>query len=288
MPDTDSPSYRVDQAYCAGQVRRYDRDRYLGALFAPESRRPDLFALYAFNLEIAKTRESVSEMLLGRMRLQWWRDTLAAIFEGTPPQHQVATGLAAAVARHNLSRSLLERLIDARERDLEDAPPPDLATLEAYAADTSSTLTELALATLGVDDPDAPTVAHHAGIGWAMTGLLRAAAAHARERRLYLPDDLMREAGLTPDSVFRLQSSAPAAAVAARLASRARHHIDRARAVWRRPPGAAMPALTPLTVADAVLRRLARRDYDLFAGGLEPSPISRQLRIGWAALRRRV
>jgi phytoene/squalene synthetase len=49
---------------CADQVRRQDRDRYLTALFAPAERREDLFALYAFNLEVAKTAEVVSEAIM--------------------------------------------------------------------------------------------------------------------------------------------------------------------------------------------------------------------------------
>ena len=59
-------------------VRRHDRDRFLTALFAPAERREDLLALYAFNYEIAKTREVVSEPVLGQIRLQWWRETIDA------------------------------------------------------------------------------------------------------------------------------------------------------------------------------------------------------------------
>ena len=64
-----------DQSYCAAQVRAYDHDRYLTALFAAEAGRDALMTLYAFNLEIAKTRETVSEPILGQMRLQWWRES---------------------------------------------------------------------------------------------------------------------------------------------------------------------------------------------------------------------
>ena len=68
-------------SYCADQVRRQDRERYLTALFAPAGRREDLFALYAFNLEVAKTAEVVSEAMVGRIRLQWWREAIEEIEE---------------------------------------------------------------------------------------------------------------------------------------------------------------------------------------------------------------
>src|SRR5205823_335241 len=45
----------------AALVRRHDRDRYQTVLFAPAARREALFALYAFNYEIARVRETVTQ-----------------------------------------------------------------------------------------------------------------------------------------------------------------------------------------------------------------------------------
>nr|MDQ2705339.1 squalene/phytoene synthase family protein [Pseudomonadota bacterium] len=52
-------------------VRAADRDRYIAALYAPEDRRADLLALYAFNAEIAGIRDRISQALPGEIRLQW-------------------------------------------------------------------------------------------------------------------------------------------------------------------------------------------------------------------------
>ncbi|HXP95891.1 MAG TPA: squalene/phytoene synthase family protein, partial [Telmatospirillum sp.] len=49
----------IPLSYSAEQVRRFDRDRFGTALFAPPERREALFALYAFNLEVAQIRELV-------------------------------------------------------------------------------------------------------------------------------------------------------------------------------------------------------------------------------------
>ena len=95
-----------------------DKDRFLVAMTAPELVRESLFALLAFNHEIAKTRESVSEIMLGQIRLQWWREAVEECFEGTPRRHEVVQPLHEAVAHHQLSRDLLDRMIDAREQDI--------------------------------------------------------------------------------------------------------------------------------------------------------------------------
>ncbi|HEY8014675.1 MAG TPA: squalene/phytoene synthase family protein, partial [Dongiaceae bacterium] len=126
----------TELSYCARLLRQQDPDRYLTALFAPPERREALFALYAFNLELARARESVREPIMGQMRLQWWRDSLAEMLAGRPRAHEVGRPLAAAIAAYGLDPVLLERLIDARERDMEAEPPVDLAALLDYARGT--------------------------------------------------------------------------------------------------------------------------------------------------------
>lgn len=133
----------------ADQVRRLDNDRFLATLFAPAGPREALFALYAFNLEVARIPEMVSEPLLGAIRLQWWREAIDAIFAGAPPRHVAAAGLADAVRRFGLGRVHFDRLLDARALDLAEQPPADLAALVAYADGSCAALVHLALEALG-------------------------------------------------------------------------------------------------------------------------------------------
>ena len=158
-------------SYCAAEVRRHDPDRFLCALFAPADRREDLVALYAFNLELARTREQVSEPMLGRIRLQWWRDAVAEIYSGTPRRHAAIQPLHEAVKRHGLDRVLLDRMIDAREADMDGKPPRDLTAREEYAEGTAGALAALALGVLGVVDEPAKRAARHVALAWALTGI---------------------------------------------------------------------------------------------------------------------
>src|SRR5204862_1731916 len=125
----------------AALVRRHDRDRYQTALFAPAGCRDALLALYAFNYEIARVRETVTQPMLGQIRLQWWREVLDAAYAGAPPRnHPVAIALTAAIREFGLTRELFDRLVDTRERDMADEPPASLAALGAYAQGTSAPL----------------------------------------------------------------------------------------------------------------------------------------------------
>jgi len=133
-------------------VRTLDRDRWLSSLFAPDEKRPHLLALYAFNAEILRVRDTVSEPALGLIRLQWWRDTLESIHAGSGAQgHPVAEALALAIAEGGLPKQALVDLVTAHEFDLYHDRMPGLTALEAYLGETSSRLIQMAAMILDRD-----------------------------------------------------------------------------------------------------------------------------------------
>lgn len=277
-------------SYCAREVRQHDHDRFLTGLFAPAARREALYALYAFNLEVARTAELVSEPMLGRIRLQWWREAIDEIYAGTPRRHHVVEPLADAVQRHGLSRALFDQLIDGRERDLEDAPPVDLPALEVYAAATSASLVRLAVESLA-DDPErrdaAAPAAEHVGIAWALTGLIRAVPFHARQKRLYLPVALTAAAGLDVGALFELKTAPALCQVVRWVAERAEEQLGLARAQQSRVGRKLLPALLPAVLARQHLAVLRRAGYDPLKPEVQAQSGMRVWRLAAAALRGR-
>ena len=274
-------------SYCAEQVRRYDHGRFMTALFAPAPRREDLWALYAFNLEIAKIRETVTEPMLGRIRLQWWRETLDGFERGEVREHAVAAPLAETVRRHRLSAAQFAPLLEGREHDVEPEPPADLAALEDYAAATSATLVELALAVLEGAHPGARAAARHVGIAHGLAGLLLAVPFRAAHGRVDLPQDLLDEAGLHADRVKESRGDARLARILRVIALRATHHLGEARHHRRQISRQALPALLPAILAERALKRLAAVGYDPFAAALGRPDGGLNLRLAWAAWRGR-
>ena len=274
-------------AYCAEALCRQDHERYLTCLFAPADKRAGLFALYAFNLEVAKTAEVVSEAMLGRIRLQWWRDAIDGIYAARPQAHAVIEPLAAAVAAHRLSRAHFDRLIDGREADLDLEEPADMPALETYARDISATLSWLALEVLGAGGDDtSPTAqaAESVGIAWSLTGLLRAVPFHAARKQLFLPADAVRESGLKTGDLFELRSSAPLCQIVAKIAARAEEHLAAGWRHRRQVPRTALPALWPATLAAGHLATLRRAGYDPFDPRVQRRPAGSAWRLAWARL----
>ena len=62
MPSTSPAKPETSgDAYIRDLVRRSDQDCYWSALLAPEAARPHLLALFAFNIELSRIAEQVSE-----------------------------------------------------------------------------------------------------------------------------------------------------------------------------------------------------------------------------------
>lgn len=270
----------------AALVRQHDRDRFATAMFAPLQSRESLFALYAFNYELAKVRESVREPMMGRIRLQWWRDTLAEIAAGQPPRrHDVAEPLARIIRAHHLSQSTLTRMIDAREQDLLPDPPTTFTQLENYVEATGGGLNYLALQALAVKDCKgaAATAARDVGVGYALAGVLRATAFNARFGRSLVPTELdpnRHALGGKATPVLRDAAATIAEAAHARFA--------KARTLSDEIPEAAMPVLLPAPVAERWLAQIESAEFDLFAPRiLRPDPW-RGLRLFLAARRGRI
>ena len=272
-------------AHCEALVRAADRDRFLATLFAPRERRGALFALYAFNVEIARVREVVRDPVAGEIRLQWWSDVLAGDGRGEIEAHPVASALRASVARYGLPPERLQTTISARRFDLYDEPMATLADLEAYADGASSSLIALAAQILNGDGAsDIDALSHHAGLAHAIAGLLKAFPFHAARGQLFVPLELLERHGADREDVRIGRATPQLRSALADLRDSARRHLRQAQDMARTVSPDAMPALLPVALSGATLARMERGDYDPFVP-VEIAPWRRQWLI-WRAARR--
>ena len=241
--------------HCQDLVAKADKDRYLTCLFAPPDARPHLFALYAFNIEIARIREAVSEPQIGLVRQQWWLDTIDGIYASRTPDHPVALALAQAIAKGDLPIHALRNLIIAREFDLYDDPMPTLTDLEGSLGETSSSLVQMAALILGKGAAEA---AGFAGVAFGLAGVLRL------HQSRYLPRDMVQSLG-EKDTIKQ-------------LCTHARKRLTEARALHESIPASAMPAFLPISLTNLYLSRIERD------GTFEVSQFRRQITL-WRAAR---
>jgi phytoene synthase len=248
-------------ASLAGFARAHDPDRFLCALFAPAARREALFALIAFNHELARAREAAGNPIAALIRLQWWREAVQEAAAGEPPRrHEVAAPLHAAIVSGALSAEDLAGLVDAREIEAEEEGIPTRASFGAYLRASAGGVALAAGRLLGTPEAALPAL-QQLGALYGLAGVLRSVAAHAAQGRCLLPRDALAESGLSAEAVIADPRTAEPLCRA--LAEEGAAMLRKARAAAL--PRPALPAALPAVLAARDFARLA-------AGAAVPVP----------------
>ena len=257
-------------SYCGELVRQADADRFLLSMFVTTGVREDLWALFAFNCEIAKTRDVVSESTLGLIRLQWWRDSIASIYEGgNVPSHEILKPLSEVIKRYDLPREHFDKLIYAREFDLEDVLPGNVEGLFNYCDFTTAPLLALAVQICG-DDP-LQEVIQPIAINYALAGVLRSTAHYARQGRCLLPEDLMMKYGVTLDNIFEEDLREGMALLIKDVVNQKMSRV--------KPDNIVLKGSVALS--ELYLKQIISNDYDVMSAVILRDPPFKVLRLFW-------
>jgi phytoene synthase len=250
--------------FCAELVRTHDFARYAATLFVPADQRRALLAIYAFNVEISRVREQVSQPLPGEMRLQWWTDMLAGAGHGGVEGNPVAAELNLAIRNWRLPVERLSRLIDEHQFDLYNDPMPTLAALEGHINDTSSALFSLGAGIAGWQSPEIDHLARHAGLAQGMAQVMAALPLDASRRQLFVPLQLLESHGSGMEEVFAGRQTPKLRAALDQLVGEARGHLNAALALLASVPPEVRPVFLPLATVSRDLDRMSRADNDPF------------------------
>ena len=189
------------------RVRSGDSEAYLCGSLLPSRARGSFFAMRALNIEVAGVRDAVrGNAAMGRVRMAFWRDLVGAVCApaggaaaaaaAAPSQfsaHPLFEPLQEAVAAHGHTRRWLDRLVDARDADLDGRAPATVAAMEAYFEATQGSLLYLTLEALGVREAGADHAASHVARAAGIATLLRSLPVHARLGQQYLPLDILEK-----------------------------------------------------------------------------------------------
>jgi phytoene synthase len=250
--------------FCADLVRSHDFVRYASTLFVPVELRRPLLALYAFNAEVSRVREQVSQPLPGEVRLQWWTDMLLGAGHGGVEGNPVASELLRVIQNYRLPVERLVRLVEEHQFDVYNDPMPTQSALEGYANDTSSTLFALAGRVAAPPSAELDHLARHAGLTFGFVQAINAMPRDAARRQLFVPLQLLEKHGSGMEQVFSGRQTPQARAAIDELIASARQHLDTALALLAEVSPEMRPIFLPLAIVRADLRRLSRADNDPF------------------------
>jgi phytoene synthase len=251
-------------AFCADLVRTHDFARYASTLFVPAVQRRALLSVYAFNVEISRVREQVSQPLPGEIRLQWWTDMLEGAGHGEVDGNPVAAELLRAIRDFRLPIEPLSLLIEEHKFDLYNDPMPSMAALEGYVTDTSSALFSLGARIAAPPSEAIDHLARHAGLAQGMAQVIALLPFDAARRQLFVPLQLLQRHGSGVEEVFSGKQTPNTRAAIDQLIGEAQRHLRTAFELLAHVAPQVRSVFLPLALVRRDLTRMARADVDPF------------------------
>ncbi|KAF3910819.1 hypothetical protein ABW20_dc0103953 [Dactylellina cionopaga] len=280
------------RAYCRELLRTHDYPSYILSTFTPQSIRDAHLAIRAFNIDVASVADQVSNLAVGRMRMQFWRDAIEKTYTGNPPQEPVALLLSKVINQDGiqLTKSFWLKVIAAREQYLGNQSYTSLDALETYSESTYSSLHYLSLEALNYRSTNLDHVASHIGKASGITAVLRGTpllaspGPNSSQAAVLLPVDVCVKHGLRQEDVIRSGSGAAGLKdVVFEIATRANDHLITAREMLKHAGGEgrgmAFTTFLPAVPTSLYLGRLEDVDFDVF----HPSLQRREWRLPWKA-----
>lgn len=237
----------------------------------------------------------MSDINTGRMRLQFWQDSIDVMTGARPgplPRTPVASELARAITSAGLSPEPLKALITARAARIAEKPFASLQELEQYGEATTAGLLRLQLQLGGLDDTARLVEATRLlGAAIAIGGQLRAVPVLASRRgKFLLPLDLVAAHSVVEQDVLRGRSGPELRGAARHMADRCRSLLHACVGTVREAGGGrnAVGHFLPAVPLREYLRRLEAAEFDPLAPATLASPGTLPLTLWWARFRRRL
>ncbi|XP_044861280.1 NADH dehydrogenase (ubiquinone) complex I, assembly factor 6 isoform X5 [Mauremys mutica] len=209
-------------------------------------------------------KDSITQKTIGLMRMQFWRKAVEEIYCDNPPHQPVAIELWKAIKKHNLTKRWLLKIIDEREKNLDDRAYRSIQELETYADNTHSALLYLTLEMLGVRDIHADHAASHIGKAQGIVTCLRATPYHSKRRKVFLPMDICMLHGVSQEDFIRANQERNVRDVIYDIASQAHVHLEHARSFSKNVPVKAFPAFLYTVALEDYLYKIQKVDFNIF------------------------
>ncbi|MFT3804105.1 MAG: presqualene diphosphate synthase HpnD [Burkholderiaceae bacterium] len=266
--------------YCQQKTAQSGSSFYYSFLFLPPERRRAITALYAFCREVDDIVDESSDASLARIRLDWWRGELDALYAGRPT-HPVTQAIAPHVAAYGLERAYLLDIVAGMQMDLDQTRYLDFAGLELYCHRVAGVVGLLASGIFGATEPATRDYAARLGLALQLTNIIRDVGEDARRGRIYLPIEDLQAHEVTAHEILKGQQSD-------RFVRLMRFQADRARTIYREayallPPAdyrAQRPGLIMSAIYYTLLQEIEDDGFEVLSHRVALTPL-RKLWIAW-------
>jgi phytoene synthase len=251
----------ADLAHCRALLRDGSRTFFAASLILPASVRVPATGLYAFCRVADDAIDRGVDRAAALARL---RERLEHIYRGTPEDTPVDRLFADAVLGFSIPRDYPSALLEGFEWDVSNRRYQNLAELKGYAVRVAGTVGTMMAMLMNVRERGLLARACDLGVAMQLTNIVRDVGEDARNGRLYLPLDWLREAQIDPKAwLARPVPSAALGAVLERLlAAAAGLYAGSDAGISCLPPVCRPGMHAARLLYEEIGREVARRQYD--------------------------
>jgi squalene synthase HpnD len=245
---------------------------YTAMRLMPKVEREAMFAIYIFCRLVDDIADDGTRPRPARAAaLAEWRRDLDALYTGRPAGQ--AAFLQGPVQAFGLRQADFLDVIRGMEMDVDaDIRAPDLATLGLYCDRVAVAVGRLSTRIFGMDEAPGGDLAHHLGRALQLTNILRDLDEDADIGRLYLPRELLVQAGIEGSEPGAVIGDGRVDGACRVLAAQALDHFAAADRLLRsRPRGRLLAPRLMAAVYHALLQRMLAEGW---------APPRRRVRIG--------
>jgi squalene synthase HpnD len=264
-------------------VRASGTSFYWAMRLLRQRKRRAMFAIYAFCREVDDIADEPGDANEKRARLETWRRAIQDFYSGvagTP----LTKALAESVAAFGLRKRDFLAVIDGMEMDAATRVRiADLEELDLYCDRVACAVGRLSTRVFGVDNDSGDRLAYSLGQALQLTNILRDLHEDAARNRLYLPADLLAEAGIADaDEAVTVLRHRGLDEVCGRLAKVVQTHFAEARSIVSHCERRRVrPAIVMMEVYRRTFHRLVARGWRRWAEPVAVPPAEKL----WIAIR---
>jgi phytoene synthase len=251
------------QAHARAVALRSGSSFLIGMRILPQRRREAMYAIYAFCREVDDIADGAGSVEHKLAALDAWREEIERLYLGRPSR-PTACALRDGVTAFDLPKEEFLAIIDGMEMDAREAIiAPTREAFALYCRRVAGAVGCLSIRAFGSDGPAAEELALCLGDALQMTNVLRDLDEDAARGRLYLPADLLEDAGVPPGSPASVLAHPALDDVCRALAREAHQRFAlSAQLIAACERGAVRPAAVMMQAYRRILERLERRGWN--------------------------
>lgn len=273
------------EEYCQDKAARSGSSFYYSFLFLPPEQRRAITALYAFCREVDDVVDETSDTDVARSKLNWWRQEIEHLFNGQA-QHPVTQALQEPIRRFNLPQEHFAEIIDGMEMDLDYDAYPSFKELSLYCHRVASIVGLMSVEIFGYQDRATLKYAHHLGMAFQLTNILRDVHEDLLRGRLYIPLDELEQFGISTDDLLNNTNADKLKQLFSFQAQRAEDYYQKAFTAL--PDGDRYQQRSGIIMAEIyleTLHQIKNDDYQILQRRIKLTPL-RKLWLAWKTSRK--